>query len=142
MAETFTVELELEGDYEFEARFPGAGKVTLHMDEPEPVGGNTGPNAARVLAADVGNCLTASLLFCLRKAKVDVQGARTRVEGTLTRNEKGRLRVGGLKVDFAPQLGEGAESGLRRCRDLFEDFCVVTQAVRSGLPVDVEVEAA
>jgi len=38
------------------------------MDEPEPMGGNSGPNACKVLAATIGNCLTASLLFCLQKA--------------------------------------------------------------------------
>ena len=38
------------------------------MDEPEPMGENSGPNAGKVLAAAIGNCLTASLLFCLQKA--------------------------------------------------------------------------
>jgi hypothetical protein len=29
---------------------------------------------------------------------------------------------------------------MRRCLELFEDFCVVTQSVRSGIAVDVSVE--
>ena len=46
------------------------------------------------MGAAVGNCLAASLLFCLEKARVPVTDIRARVEGYVVRNESGRLRVG------------------------------------------------
>jgi organic hydroperoxide reductase OsmC/OhrA len=64
---------------------------------------------------------------------------KVRVKTTLTRNEKGRLRVGGMEVQISPQLDEVAQPGLERCQELFEDFCVVTQSIRQGIPVKVEV---
>ena len=65
----------------------------LLLDEPEPLGDGDGPNAAKVLAAAVGNCLSASALYCLRRARIDVQSMRTTVSASLSRNEAGRLRV-------------------------------------------------
>lgn len=61
-----------------------------------------------------------------------------------------------LLVDEPPPLGEGAgpnpsrllaaavaDAGrLDRCLDLFEDFCIVTQSVRNGFDVEVEVNPA
>ncbi len=138
--EQVTVSVELKQGYQFLADF-GAGVVPgLLMDEPEPLGEGQGPNASRLLAAAVANCLSASLLFCLRKAHVDVHGMRSEATATLVRDPRGRLRVGSIAVRIHPEV-EQAESGrFARCLELFEDFCVVTQSVRSGLDVSVEVE--
>lgn len=54
--------------FRFEVNFGLEGVEPFYIDEPEPMGGNSGPNAGKVLAAAIGNCLTASLLFCLQKA--------------------------------------------------------------------------
>jgi uncharacterized OsmC-like protein len=142
MAETeqVTVSMELQGGYRFLVDFHQHGVPPLLMDEPEPLGEGAGPNAARALAAAVGNCLSASALFCLRKARVDVRGLRTSVTASLVRNERGRVRVGDLKVWIHPLIADDDLPRIGRCLELFEDFCVVTQSVRTGLDVSVEVE--
>src|SRR5579884_2834738 len=66
-------------------------------------------------------------------------GLRTTVAGTLVRNERGRLRVGEIRVRLAPAVAPEARERIGRCLELFEDFCVVTESVRRGLPVAVEV---
>lgn len=136
--EELTVELELERDFQFRVRF-GEGLDELLMDEPEPLGAGAGPNASRVLAAAIGNCLTASLLFCLRKAKQAPDGATTRAVVRMQRNQQGRLRVGGARVSIQLDFPAEQRDRMRRCMELFEDFCVVTQSVRNGLQVAVEV---
>ncbi len=83
---TFTVSLTQEEDYQFRVTFDSPEIATLLVDEPAPLGKNEGPNAARLAAAAVASCLSASLLF--------------------------------------------------------EDFCIVTQSVRQGIPVHVEVKDA
>lgn len=110
------------------------------MDEPAPLGDGSGPNAAAVLGAAVANCLSASLLFCLRKARVEVRSLGADVEVRSSRNERGRLRVSGVRVQLHPDLAPGNEGRAGRCLQLFEDFCVVTEAVRGGIEVDVTVE--
>ena len=110
------------------------------MDEPPPVGDGTGPNPTRLLGAAVGSCLSASLLFCMRKARLQPGEITATVEGTLERDDRNRLRVGGLQVRIRPTLGEDDASRARRCMDVFEDFCIVTQSVRSGIDIDVVVE--
>jgi organic hydroperoxide reductase OsmC/OhrA len=113
---------------------------SIIVDEPPPLGEGSGPNPARLLGAAVGSCLAASLLFCMRKARLDVSGMRTQVKGTLVRNERGRLRVGGLEVHLGPIVPAHQHDSVPRCLELFEDFCVVTASVRKGLPVSVTVQ--
>jgi len=138
-AKSFTIELEQIEDLEFRVRF-AEGVADLLMDEPEPLGRGTGPNASRLLAAAVGNCLTASLLFCARKTRTDLRGLRTEATGSLARNEQGRWRLRDIGVRIhVPVSADGRSPRLDRCLGLFEDYCVVTASVRQGIPVKVDV---
>jgi uncharacterized OsmC-like protein len=135
----FTVTLSRLQRYRFQAEFDDAGVGPLRLDESPPLGEGLGPNPSRLLAAAIGNCLAASLLFCLEKARVPVEGLRARVQGTYVRNEAGRLRLGAMRVTLEPELGEAVPARLDRCLEIFEDFCIVTQSIREGVPIDVEV---
>lgn len=138
--ETFEFSLDLGERYVQRVAFdvPGADQFTI--DEPEPLGDSRGPNPARVLGAAVGGCLAASLAFCLRKSRVDLDGMRTTVRGSLVRNEHGRLRIGGLSVLLEPVLPGEQRDRLPRCLGVFEDYCVVTASIRPAIPVEVTVE--
>jgi uncharacterized OsmC-like protein len=137
--ESVGVDLSLRGGYAFEADFNLPGVPRLLLDEPAPLGEGTGPSASRLLAAAVGNCLAASLLFCLRKARVEVEGMDAHVDATIVRNERGRMRIGSIRVRLEPALA--ADTRIGRCTELFEDFCVVGQSVLQGIDVKVEVNA-
>ena len=136
----FSVELSLGGDYAQTVDFGLPGVPALTVDEPPPLGSGAGPNPARLLASAVGSCLAASLTFCMRKTRLDVRGVHTTVRGTLVRNERGRLRIGGLHVRLEPVVPVEQHDRVPRCLDLFEEFCVVTASVRRGVPTTVEVE--
>jgi uncharacterized OsmC-like protein len=137
----FSVEVTLRDGYEMAVDFGLDGVDALTVDEPPPLGEAAGPNPARLLGAAVGSCMGASLLFCMRRARVPVDGLRTRVEGTVVRNEQGRMRIGALRVKLMPRVGEDG-ARMERCLELFEDFCIVGQSVRDGIPLTVEVEPA
>ena len=135
----FTLTLNRQQDYRFNVQFDLAGVPDLQLDEPPPLGAGAGPNASRLLAAAVANCLSASLLFCLGKFKQDPGGLAAHVTGKMVRNEQGRLRVGGIAVDIRL---EQTVDRLAHCADQFEEFCVVTDSVRNGIPVSVQVRDA
>jgi uncharacterized OsmC-like protein len=141
MADTFQVQLERIEGYRFRADF-GEPVPPLELDETPPLGTNAGPSPSRLLVAAVADCLSASLVFCLSKSRIEVGTLRATATGTFVRNEQKRLRMGRIDVVLVPEL-PGAEPGsVEKCLGMFEDFCVVTASVRKGLPVGVRVEDA
>ncbi len=134
------VRLEHAGGYRFKITFPDAEKTTLMMDEPPPLGELKGPNASRVLAASILNCLSASLLFCLSKSKISVKDMKAEAEPILERNKEGYWRVTKVNVSLHPEIEDDVEqTRVKRCFEVFENYCVVTGAVRSGVTVDVKL---
>ncbi len=138
---TFDLTAIRDEGYRFTIRFDGTEVPPLVTDEPPPLGKGQGPNPSRLLAAALVNCLAASLLFALTKKGVAVKGLEATAHVELGRNEQNRLRVLGVKVMVTPTVGSDASAAaIDDAIDTFEDFCVVTQSVRSGLSVDVRVE--
>ncbi len=121
--------------------FVEEGVPPLLLDERPPLGAGRGLNAAWLLAPAIGNSLGASLLYCLRRSRVEVREMHTTVEGTLVRKERGRFRVGAIHVKLAPDVALEQRDRISRCLELFEDCCIVTESVRQGVQVDVEVDA-
>jgi len=141
MEEQFTTKLEQVKDYTFEVSFDKEGFEPLTMDEPKPLGAETGPNAARFLSSAVGHCLSASLLFCLQKSRIPLKHISTQVHTSLARNEVGRWRINDIKVNIkAEPTNDLDRERMKRCLGIFEDFCIVTQSVRKGIDVQVAVQ--
>lgn len=136
---TFSMRVEQVDGFEFHVKFDKEKYGELAMDEPPPLGKDHAPNPARILAAAVGNCLSASLLFCLQKQGMKITGLTSDVHVELVRNENRRLRIGKVEVHLHPKLPPD-HPALTACLANFEDFCVVTQSVRDGLDVRVAVE--
>jgi uncharacterized OsmC-like protein len=136
----FSVELEQQEGFEFRVRFDWPEVAELVVDEPEPLGKRRGPNAARLVAAAVANCLSASLVFCLRnKFRQSPGPVRAMATGRLERNADGRYRIAGVDVSLSLAEKLGQVPHQERCLEQFEDFCVVTESVRKGIPVSVTV---
>jgi len=144
MTDEQTLELSLEqlDDYEFRVRFDGTSVPDLATDESEPLGRGAGPNPSRLLTAAVANCLCASLLFALRKFKNEPHELSAHARATLQRNEHGRWRIVRIAVDL--KLGDSAAAleHVDRVMAQFEDFCIVTESVRQGIKVAVNVHDA
>lgn len=137
--EQIKVTLTQIADYSFNIRFDDTDIQDLVTDEPAPLGGGHGPNPSRMLLVAIANCLSASLLFAMRKYKNEPGTIRAEVSGTMGRNAENRLRV--LHVDVDLHLPDAAAdyAQFERILQQFENFCVVTESVRAGIEVAVQV---
>ncbi len=109
------------------------------VDETKPDGEGSGPNPPRLLAAAVGHCMSSSLIYCLKKARISVRDIETTVKTSLFRNETGKLRIRSIDVQISLKVDEEDEPRVQRCLTLFEDYCTVTQSIRKGIEVNVQV---
>ena len=93
-----------------------------------------------MLAAAVGNCLAASMLFASKKAGVPTGEIEASVKLRMVRNENRRIRIGSMQVTLDPKLSPEFLEKAKGVRAIFEDFCTVTQSVKQGIPVEVKVK--
>ena len=138
MGHSITVNLKQEKDFRFALEF-GESVPTMYGDETPPLGGGSGPNPAQLLAAAVGNCMSDSLLFALRKFKQQPEPINAAVTASIDRNEQNRLRVQEINVKLTLGVPGAGLAHLDRALGQFEEFCTVGQSVRQGIPVVVEV---
>jgi uncharacterized OsmC-like protein len=135
---TVTVRLTQAQDYRFDVDF-GGDLPALRVDEPPPLGQGGGPSPMQLLAASVGNCLSASLLFALRKFKQAPEPIRSEVRAEVGRNAEGRLRVLSMQATLTLGVPAASLDHLDRVLAGFEAYCTVTQSVAAAIPVTVQV---
>ena len=93
----------------------------------------------QLLCAAVGNCLSDSLLFALRKFKQNPDPLHCTVTADVGRNAENRLRVLGIQATLQLGVPSGQLEHLDRVLSSFEAYCTVTQSVGQGIPIQVTV---
>lgn len=132
------VQLKQKQDYQFDIHF-GEQVPVLMADEPAPVGAGQGPSPVQLLAAAVGNCLSDSLLFALRKFKQSPEPLACDVQAEVGRNAEGRQRVLAIKAVLTLGVPAASLQHLDRVLGTFQEYCTVTQSVGQGIAISVEV---
>ena len=129
-------------DYKFIVDFNEDSIKDLLMDESEdiPGGEGKGPTASMLLAAAIGNCLSASLYFCLTKKKNTVNELKTKVIVFRERNKEGFWRISEAKVIITPDIENAEDSSVQRCIEIFRKYCVVSSSIEEGIKIDVTVD--
>jgi uncharacterized OsmC-like protein len=140
LSESTVTKLKRIQGYKFKAEFDAEGMPDLIVDEVEPIGESSGPNPSRLLSAAVGHCLSSSLLFCLSKARINAKNLETTIKATRETNEEGRPRIRKLEVEMHLDVDEKDRNRVARCVSIFENYCTVTQSVRKGIEVTVNVK--
>ncbi|MGD8708994.1 MAG: OsmC family protein [Ectothiorhodospiraceae bacterium] len=138
----FSVHLDhLEG-FRFRSQASEEGRMhgdPLISDEPDPVGDASGPATPSMLGAAIGHCLSASLLECLRRARVPVTGFGADVDSVVRLNDEGLPRIDHISVTLRPSVEVGATRH-GRCEEVFQKHCTVCSSVKEGIDVDVQVD--
>ncbi|NTY39618.1 OsmC family protein [Burkholderia diffusa] len=134
-----SVEVAQQARFGFEVRFAGTTLSPVLIDEPPPLGDGRGPNPIRLLAASVASCLAASLLFALNRQHVDPEPVTARIDVDMAQNEAGRVRVGAMAVRLSIGKTWTDLAATTRVLDQFDAYCVVTESIRAGIPISVDV---
>ncbi len=132
------IQLKQRKDYQFDITF-GGDVPSVMGDEPAPLGSGQGPSPVQFLAAAVGNCLSDSLLFALRKFKQTPEPIHCDVHAEVGRNTEGRVRVLSIKAILTLGVPAASLEHLDRVLSQFEAYCTVTQSVGQGIPIAIEV---
>jgi uncharacterized OsmC-like protein len=107
-----------------------------HKDEVDMLG----PNPIRMLGLALLGCLSASFIFCLKKRNLTLDDLKAEAELTIARNKKGFWRVKKIDVEIDIKISDpDTRKRADQCKKMFEEYCVVTQAVREGIDVEVNV---
>ncbi len=107
-----------------------------HKDEVDMLG----PNPTRMLGLALLGCLSSSFIFCLKKRNLTLDDLKAEAELTIARNKKGFWRVKKIDVEIDIKISDpDTRKRADQCRKMFEEYCVVTQAVREGIDVEVNV---
>jgi uncharacterized OsmC-like protein len=139
MTEETLTKLRWIEKYSFDVEFDIEDIMNLVIDEVEPIGDNKGPSPVRTLSVAVGHCLSSSLLYCLKKSRVKIKELETLVKLSTERNIEGRLRVKKIDVNFNLDVEERDKPKLERCEKIFEEYCTVTQSIRKGIAINVNI---
>jgi uncharacterized OsmC-like protein len=70
---------------------------------------------------------------------VEIKHIRAAINVQTIHNERKRLRIGKITITIDPEIEETEREKARRCLELFEDYCIVTQSVRDGIDIEVKV---
>lgn len=137
---SFVTKLQLIEGYKFNVKSDIDYLPDLIVDETKPDGEGAGFNPTRLLSASVGHCMSSSLIYCLKKARIPITDLKTAVKTYLYRNEKGRLRIEKIDLEIYLEVRDEDKPRVHRCLSLFEDYCTVTQSIRKGIQVQVNIK--
>ena len=100
-----------------------------------------GPNPSRLLASAVMGCMCASLLFCIGKKNLSFDDFEAEAEITTFKNEKNFWRVKEINIKMIPKTNDEAViKRLKQCEKMFEEYCVITQSVREGITINLDLD--
>ena len=107
--------LKLLEDYKFKVTHDVDYIPNMLVDEKKPEGDGIGPDPTRLLSTAVGHCMSSSLIFCLKKARIPIRGIETIVTTKLYRNEKGRLRIKSIDIQIDLTVKTQDKIRVNRC---------------------------
>jgi uncharacterized OsmC-like protein len=112
------------------------------LDEPQSFkGSDRGPSPVEYILLGIGGCLGASFIHCCKINNLKIKRLELIVDGKMTHNQPyNHLELVNVNtelniIDFKGKKDEDLE----KCINNFKHYCVVTNSLIRGLPIDVKV---
>ena len=125
----------------FKCDLGSLSNVNLYIDEKNiEENEKIGTSPTKLLALSVLGCLSLSFSFCLQKENFSLSEFDGKAEVIIMRNDKGFWRVKKINVEMIPKI-DTPEMRKRadQCRKFFEQYCIISESLRSGFEVNVNL---
>ena len=100
-----------------------------------------GPSPTKLLALSVLGCLTASFSFCLKKKGLSISDLNGQAIVSIARNDKNLWRVKKIDVKISPKIDTPElRKRANQCTKFFEQYCIISESVRNGIEVNLELD--
>jgi uncharacterized OsmC-like protein len=112
----------------------------INVDEPASFHGtDLGPSAVEYLLIGIGGCLGTTFIYCLQRRNIELDSFEIEVDGKLTHTgPKMRLRLVNVVVELKYRAKKSINAaGIGDCIKEFKEFCIVTNSIAKGIPIDV-----
>ena len=115
----------------------------FNVDEPASFHGtDLGPSAVEYLLIGIGGCLGTTFIYCLQKNNIELETFKVVVDGKVSHTgPKMRLRLVNVDVDlkFTPKEAN-SDLEINRCMKEFTKYCLVTNSIANGFPINVNCQ--
>jgi len=114
----------------------------IHIDEPESFDGtDEGPSPVEFFLIGIGGCLGSTFAYCLQKQDVEIDKLEVVVDGQLKHvGPKLSLRLVNIEAELKITTRDNDSSDkIEKCVKSFQEYCIVTNSITQGVPIDVKV---
>ena len=129
-------------DYTKDLHFKASARdfKDFNVDEPTSFHGtDLGPSAVEYLLIGIGGCLGTTFIYSLQKKDIELEMLKVEVDGKLSHTgPKMLLRLVNIDVDLKFTLKEdSSDVEIARCIKEFTEYCIITNSIANGLPINV-----
>ncbi len=136
------VGLKLQENMLFKCELGNVKMQDLYIDERnKKKHEKIGPSPIKLLALSVLSCLAACFEFCLQKKGFTLSDLDGRAEVTFLRKDKDFWRIKKIDVDILPKIDNlEMRKSIAQCKGLFEQHCIISESLRKGMEINVNLK--
>lgn len=113
----------------------------IDIDEPESFHGtDLGPSSVEYFLIGIAGCLVTTFAYCFQRRQIGLNDLKITADGKISHiGTKRRLRLVtvDIEIHFALKDNNSPKEKVNRCIKEFKEFCVVTQSIQNGFPINV-----
>jgi len=136
-----TIDIEWLGGEDFKIKFGSKSIDELIISRSRVPREEIGGEARELLAASIAECMSSTLLFYLKWAKIKLNGLRSTVEVITDKDEQGHYRVSMVNLNFNVEIPRDKETlkKLERVKKILSRGCFISRSLERGVKVNFSI---